>query len=70
MKIKKRKNNKNYFFNKFLESTTQNNKNVLCLKFIGKKAQSLSAHMRGCAKYKATLKKEKPENNEICIETE
>ncbi len=38
--------------------------------FIGKKAQSLSAHMRGCAKYKATLKKEKPENNEICIITE
>ena len=38
--------------------------------FIGKKAQSLSAHMRGCAKYKATLKKEKNENNEICIETE
>jgi len=28
------------------------------------------AHMRGCAKYKATLKKEKPENNEICIEME
>ena len=26
--------------------------------------------MRGCAKYKATLKKEKPENNEIIIETE
>ena len=28
------------------------------------------AHMRGCAKYNATLKKEKNENNEICIETE
>jgi len=26
--------------------------------------------MRGCAKYKATLKKEKNESNEICIETE
>jgi len=38
--------------------------------FIGKKAQSLSAHMRGCAKYKTTLKKEKPENDEICIDTE
>jgi len=38
--------------------------------FIGKKAQSLSDHMRGCTKYKATLKKEKPENDEICIETE
>ena len=38
--------------------------------FIGKKAQSLSAHMRGCAKYKVTLKKQKSENNKICIETE
>ena len=38
--------------------------------FIGKKAQSLSADMRGCAKYKATLNKDKPENSEICIETE
>lgn len=28
------------------------------------------AHMSGCAKYKATLKKEKNENNEICIDTE
>ena len=58
---------------KFLESkcNIQNNKNVCkYCGFIGKKAQSLSAHMRGCAKYKATLKKEKPENNEICIETE
>ena len=58
---------------KFLESkcNTQNNKNVCkYCGFIGKKAQSLSAHMRGCAKYKATLKKEKPENNEICINTE
>ena len=58
---------------KFLESkcNTQNNKNVCkYCGFIGKKAQSLSAHMRGCAKYKATLKKEKPENMEICIETE
>ena len=58
---------------KFLESkcNTQNNKNVCkYCGFIGKKAQSLSAHMRGCAKYKATLKKEKPENNEICIITE
>ena len=58
---------------KFLESkcNTQNNKNVCkYCGFIGKKAQSLSAHMRGCAKYKATLKKEKPENSEICIETE
>lgn len=26
--------------------------------------------MRGCAKYKETLKKQKPENDEICIETE
>ena len=58
---------------KFLESkcNIQNNKNVCkYCGFIGKKAQSLSAHMRGCAKYKATLKKEKPENNEIIIETE
>ena len=38
--------------------------------FIGKKAQSLSAHMRCCAKYNATLDKDKPENSEICIETE
>lgn len=38
--------------------------------FIVKKAQSLSAHMRGCAKYKPTLRKEKPESSEICIETE
>ena len=37
--------------------------------FIGKKAQSLYAHMCGCVKYKATLKKEKNENNEIYIET-
>ncbi len=58
---------------KFLESkcNVQNNKNVCkYCGFIGKKAQSLSAHMRGCAKYKATLKKDKLENNEICIETE
>ena len=58
---------------KFLESkcNTQNNKNVCkYCGFIGKKAQSLSAHMRGCAKYKATLKKEKNESMEICIETE
>ena len=58
---------------KFLESkcNIQNNKNVCkYCGFIGKKAQSLSAHMRGCVKYKASLKKEKPENNEICIETE
>ncbi len=56
---------------KFLSSkcNTQNNKNVCkYCGFIGKKAQSLSAHMRGCAKYKATL--EKNENMEICIETE
>ena len=55
---------------KFLESkcNTQNNKNVCkYCGFIGKKAQSLSAHMRGCTKYKAIL--EKPKNNEICIET-
>jgi len=37
------------------------------LGFIGKKH---SHYMRGCAKYKATLKKEKNQNNEICIETE
>jgi hypothetical protein len=58
---------------KFLESkcNIQNNKNVCkYCGFIGKKAQSLSAHMRGCAKYKATLKKEKNESIEICIETE
>ena len=58
---------------KFLESkcNIQNNKNVCkYCGFIGKKAQSLSAHMRGCAKYKATLKKEKNESMEICIETE
>ncbi len=29
-----------------------------------------SHYMRGYAKYKATLKKEKPENNENFIETE
>jgi len=55
---------------KFLSSkcNIQNNKNMCkYCGFIGKKAQSLSAHMRGCAKYKATL--EKPKNNEICIET-
>jgi len=47
-------------------SDLQNNKNVCkYCGFIGKKAQSLMAHMRGCAKYNATLKKEKPENNEI-----
>ena len=58
---------------KFLASkcNTQNNKNVCkYCGFIGKKAQSLSAHMRGCAKYKATLKKEKNESMEICIDTE
>jgi len=58
---------------KFLASkyTPQNNKNVCkYCGFIGKKAQSLSAHLRGCAKYKATLKKTKSENMEICIETE
>ena len=58
---------------KFLASkcNTQNNKNVCkYCGFIGKKATSLSAHLRGCIKYKATLKKEKPENNEICIITE
>ena len=58
---------------KFLESkcNTQNNKNVCkYCGFIGKKAQSLSAHMRGCAKYKASLNKEKNQNVEICIETE
>ena len=38
--------------------------------FIGKKAQTLSTHMRGCAEYNATLKKQKPENNKICIKTE
>lgn len=58
---------------KFLESkcNTQNNKNVCkYCGFIGKKAQSLSAHMRGCPKYKAILKKEKNENKEISIATE
>lgn len=58
---------------KFLESkcNTQNNKNVCkYCGFIGKKAQSLSAHMRGCPKYKAILKKEKNENKEISITTE
>ena len=56
---------------KFLESkcNIQNNKNVCkYCGYIGKKATSLSAHLRGCAKYKATLKKEKNENDEICIE--
>ncbi len=53
----------------FINYYKQNNKYVCkYCGFIGKKAQSLSAHMRGCAKYKATL--EKPKNNEICIETE
>ena len=58
---------------KFLESkcNIQNNKNVCkCCGYIGKKAQSLSAHMRGCTKYKETLKRDKSENNEICIITE
>jgi len=56
---------------KFLESNTQNNKNVCkYCGFIGKKAQSLLSHMRDCAKYKATLKKDKNENSEIYIETE
>jgi hypothetical protein len=59
---------------KFLESkcNTQNNKNVCkYCGFIGKKAQSLSAHMRGCAKYKATLNKDnKIDSMEICINTE
>tara|TARA_B100001173_G_C15979441_1_gene543822 strand:+ start:257 stop:1465 length:1209 start_codon:yes stop_codon:yes gene_type:complete len=55
---------------KFLESkcNIQNNKNVCkYCGYIGKKAQSLSAHMRGCTKYKETLKKD---TNEICIITE
>lgn len=55
---------------KFLSSkcNVQNNKySCKYCGFIGKKSQSLSAHMRGCTKYKATL--EKPKNNEICIET-
>ena len=59
---------------KFLESkcNTQNNKNVCkYCGFIGKKAQSLSAHMRGCAKYKETLKKNnKNDSMEICINIE
>ena len=59
---------------KFLESkcNTQNNKNVCkYCGFIGKKAQSLSAHMRGCAKYKETLKKNnKNDSMEICINTQ
>jgi hypothetical protein len=56
---------------KFLSSkcNVQNNKySCKYCGFIGKKSQSLSAHMRGCTKYKATL--EKPKNNEICIDTE
>jgi hypothetical protein len=55
---------------KFLESkyNIQNNKNVCkYCGYIGKKAQSLSAHMRGCTKYKETLKKD---TNEICIVTD
>ena len=55
---------------KFLESkcNTQNNKNVCkYCGYIGKKATSLSAHLRGCAKYKATLKKEKNEDVDMCI---
>jgi len=59
---------------KFLESkcSTQNNKNVCkYCGFIGKKAQSLSAHMRGCAKYKESLKKNnKNDTVEICINTQ
>ena len=54
---------------KFLESkcNIQNNKNVCkYCGYIGKKAQSLSAHMRGCTKYKETLKRD---TNEICIVT-
>ena len=59
---------------KFLESkcSTQNNKNVCkYCGFIGKKAQSLSAHMRGCTKYKEFMNKSKPESMdmEICINT-
>ena len=55
---------------KFLESkcNIQNNKNVCkYCGYIGKKAQSLSAHMRGCTKYKETLKRD---TNEICIVTD
>tara|TARA_B100000787_G_scaffold170212_1_gene164862 strand:+ start:1321 stop:2529 length:1209 start_codon:yes stop_codon:yes gene_type:complete len=55
---------------KFLESkcNIQNNKNMCkYCGYIGKKAQSLSAHMRGCTKYKETLKKD---TNEICIVTD
>ena len=59
---------------KFLSSkcNVQNNKNVCkYCGFIGKKAQSLSAHMRGCAKYKATLNKDnKIDSMEICIDTQ
>ena len=59
---------------KFLVSkcNTQNNKNVCkYCGFIGKKAQSLSAHMRGCTKYKEFMNKSKPEpiDMEICINT-
>ena len=58
---------------KFLASkySPSNSKNVCkYCGFIGKKATSLPAHLRGCAKYKATLKKDKNENSEMCIETE
>jgi len=59
---------------KFLASkcNTQNNKNVCkYCGFIGKKAQSLSAHMRGCTKYKEFMNKSKSESMdmEICINT-
>lgn len=59
---------------KFLASkySSQNSKNICkYCGYVGKKTQSLSAHMRGCTKYKANLKKDKNEdNNEICIVTE
>lgn len=58
---------------KFLASkcNPQNSKNVCkYCGYVGKKATSLSAHLRGCAKYKETMKKSKNESNDICIKTE
>ena len=60
---------------KFLASkyNLQNSKNVCkYCGYIGKKPTSISAHLRGCVKYKEATKKPKYESieNEICIETE
>jgi len=45
-----------------------NNKNVCkYCGYVGKKATSLSAHLRGCTKYKEFMKKSKDGEEEVCI---